>query len=146
MQHAWCISLKINKQFQTHVCLLNARIHLPPDCESADELVPQRLGLGDGAQPPGGHLLGVELDGSLWEVEALLYDGRELADAPALLAEHVLRARRHDDDLGAGGGDAHLHAGVAILGELAGEELVQLGLEDAVGNELWKSSRMSLCT
>ena len=128
------------EQLHVFICLVNAQIHLPPDCETTDELVPQRLGLGDGAQPPGGHLLGVELYGSLGEVEALLHDGRELADAPALLAEHVLRARRHDDDLGAGGGDAHLHAGVAILGELAGEELVQLGLEDADGNKLEKQS------
>ena len=41
-----------------------------------------------------------------------------------------------DDDLCAGWGDAHLHTGVAILGELAGQELVQLGLEDPVGDEL----------
>ena len=65
-------------------------MHLPPDCESTDELVPQRLGLRDGAQTPRGHLLGVQLDGALGEVEALLHHGGQLADAPALLSEHVL--------------------------------------------------------
>merc|ERR1719251_774127 len=107
-----------------------------PHCESTDELVPQRLGLRDSAQTPRGHLLGVQLDGALGEVEALLHHGGQLADAPALLSEHVLCARGHDDDLGPGGGNTDFHAGVAILSELTGEELVQLGLEDAVGNEL----------
>ena len=41
-----------------------------------------------------------------------------------------------DDDLCAGRGDTHLHPGVAILSELSGQELVQLGLEDPVGDEL----------
>ena len=70
------------------------KLHLPPDCESTDELVPQRLGLRDGAQAPRGHLLGVQLDGALGEVEALLHHGGQLADSPALLAEHVLSGIR----------------------------------------------------
>lgn len=70
------------------------------------------------------------------EVESLLDDRRELPDAPALLAEHLLRAGRHDYDLSAGGCDANLHPRVAILGQLAGEELVDLGLEDAISDEL----------
>ena len=41
-----------------------------------------------------------------------------------------------DDDLGAHGGHADLDAGVAILGELTDEELVELGEEDAVRDEL----------
>ena len=67
-------------------------IHLPPDSESTDELVPQRLCLSDGAESPRGHLLGVQLDGALGEIEALLHHGGQLADAPALLTEHVLRS------------------------------------------------------
>ena len=50
-------------------------IHLPPDSESTDELVPQRLCLSDGAESPRGHLLGVQLDGALGEIEALLHHG-----------------------------------------------------------------------
>ena len=40
--------------------------------------------------------------------------------------------RRADDDVGDGWGDADLDAGVALLGELTLEELVQLGVEDTV--------------
>ena len=35
-----------------------------------------------------------------------------------------------------GAHNTHLNAGVSILGELSGEELVELGVEDAIGNEL----------
>lgn len=66
----------------------------------------------------------------------LLHDGGQFADATALLAQHVLGLGGHDDDLSAGGCDADLDAGVAILGQLTGQELVQLSLEDSVGDEL----------
>ena len=70
------------------------------------------------------------------ELEALLHEERELANAAALLAEHGLRARRANDDLGAHRRHAHLEAGVAVLAEVALHHLVQLGLEDTVGDEL----------
>lgn len=41
-----------------------------------------------------------------------------------------------DDDVGNGGGDADLDAGVTLLSELALEELVELGVEDTVSDEL----------
>lgn len=50
--------------------------------------------------------------------------------------QNVLSAGSPDDDLGTHGGDANLHAGVAILGELAGEKLVELGEKHAVSYEL----------
>ena len=52
------------------------------------------------------------------------------------LTEHVLGAGGADDDLGPHGGDADLDAGVAVLSELTHEELVELGVEDAIGHEL----------
>ena len=70
------------------------------------------------------------------ELEALLHEERELANAATLLAEHGLRARRAKDDLGAHRRHAHLEAGVAVLAEVALHHLVQLGLEDTVGDEL----------
>ena len=76
------------------------------------------------------------LDGSLGEVEPLLDDGGELPDATSLLPEHVLGAGGQDDDLGTGRGYANLHARVAILSQLTSEELVELGLEHAIGHEL----------
>lgn len=41
-----------------------------------------------------------------------------------------------DDDLRLERGHADLNAGVAVLSKLAGEHLVELGEEDAIGNEL----------
>lgn len=37
-----------------------------------------------------------------------------------------------DDDLSPGWGHAYLHPRVSILGKLTSQELVQLGLEDAI--------------
>lgn len=41
-----------------------------------------------------------------------------------------------DDDFGTGVGNTDLTAGVTLLSELSGEEVVELGLEDTVGDEL----------
>ena len=162
-----------------HFAPLGARLHHVAEHavaraahrEPAEQLVPQRLGLRHRAQPPVGHLFRVELDRAVGEAKPFLDGGRELAHAAPLDAEHVLRARGADDDLGAHGGHADLDAGVALgggrgvrgrgaargarsaapprgahpppppplylLGQLAGEELVELGVEDAVGDELF---------
>ena len=80
----------------------------PPDGETSDELVTKRLGLGDGAESTGGHLLSIQLDGALGEVEPLLDDAGELSDPPALLSEDILGPGGHDDDLGPGGGHSDL--------------------------------------
>lgn len=39
-------------------------------------------------------------------------------------------------DVGDGGSHANLNTGVTLLGQLALEELVELGIEDTVGDEL----------
>lgn len=57
----------------------------------------------------------------------LLDDGGELADAAALLAHHVLGAGGADDDLRAQRRVADLDAGVAVLAQLALEELRAAG-------------------
>ena len=41
-----------------------------------------------------------------------------------------------DDDVGDGGCDADLDARVSLLGQLMLEELVQLGVEHTIGDEL----------
>ena len=63
-------------------------------------------------------------------------EGGELAYPAALLAEDLLGVGGADDDVGDGRGDADLDAGVALLSQLALEELVELGVEDTVGDEL----------
>ena len=53
------------------------------------------------------------LDGVLVEVEPLLDEGGELANAAALLAEDVLGAGGENDDLGPGRGHTDLNTRVA---------------------------------
>jgi hypothetical protein len=118
---------------------------IPADGEASEELVAERLGLGDGAEAAVDDLLGVELHAVLGEVEPLLYDGGELPDSAALLAEHVLGARGADDDLRAHRGHADLDAGVSVLGELPGQHLVQLGIEDTIADELRAKTRSDRC-
>lgn len=106
------------------------------DGETVEELVAEGLALGDGGETAVLDLGGVEGDGVLGELEALLDEGGELADAASLLAEDLLGVGGADDDVGYRGGDADLDAGVALLGQLALEELVELSVEDAIGDEL----------
>lgn len=106
------------------------------DRQTVEELVAERLALSDGGQTTVLDLGGVERDAVLGELETLLDQAGELANAAALLAEDLLGVCGADDDVGDGGGDADFDAGVALLSELALEELVQLGVENTVGDEL----------
>jgi len=108
----------------------------PSDGQTVEELVSEGLALGDGGETTVGDLGGVEGDGVLGELEALLDEGGELADAASLLTEDLLCVGGADDDVGDGGGDTDFDTRVALLGQLALEELVQLSIEDTVGDEL----------
>jgi len=116
---------------------------IPPDGKASEELVAEGLSLRDGAEAAVDDLLGVELDAVLGEVEPLLDDRGQLPDPATLLTEHVLRARGADDDLRAHRRDAHLHAGVAVLGQLPRQHLVKLGVEHTVADELRTRARRS---
>jgi hypothetical protein len=100
--------------------------------KTVEKLVPEGFALGDSRQTTVLDLGGVEGDGVLGELEALLDEGGEFSNAAALLAENFLCVGCADDDVGDGGSDADLDARVALLGELTLEELVQFGIEDAV--------------
>lgn len=106
------------------------------DGETVQELVAQRLALGDGGQTAVLDLGGIEGDRVLGELEALLDERGELTDAAALLAENLLGVGGADDDVGDGGRDADLDTRVTLLSQLVLEELVQLGVEDTVSHEL----------
>jgi len=106
------------------------------DGEAVEELVAQGLALGDGGETAVLDLGGIEGDGVLWELEALLDERCELADAAALLSEDFLGVGCADDDVGDGWGDADLDAGVALLSQLALEELVQLCVENTICDKL----------
>jgi len=102
-----------------HLAALGARLHDESqdavagasDGQTADQLVTERLGLSDRAETASCHLFGVELDGAIGIVEALLHDGSELTDALAFVAQYVLRARGENDDFRARRRHAHLQAG-----------------------------------
>lgn len=106
------------------------------DGETVEKLVAEGLALSDSGETAVLDLGGVEGDAVLGELEALLDERGELTDAAALLAENLLGVCRADDDVGNGRGDADLNAGVTLLSKLALEELVQLGVEYTVSDEL----------
>jgi hypothetical protein len=106
------------------------------DSKTIEQLVAEGLALGDGGQTTVLDLGGIEGNAVLGELEALLDEGGELADTATLLTKDLLGVGGSDNDVGNGRGDADLDAGVSLLGQLALEELVQLGVEDTVSDEL----------
>mmetsp|Transcript_57291 Transcript_57291/g.125471 ORF Transcript_57291/g.125471 Transcript_57291/m.125471 type:complete len:270 (+) Transcript_57291:113-922(+) len=111
-------------------------IHGASGREASQELVAKGLALGHCATGPVLDALREELDGVFGEAVSLLHERRQLADATALLAEDLAGSSGPDDDLSSDRSDAHLDAGIAVLGQSSLQELVQLGVEDAVGDEL----------
>lgn len=106
------------------------------DGQTVKELVAEGLALGDGGQTAVLDLGGVKGHAVLGELEALLDQASQLANAATLLAEDLLSVGGADDDVGNGGGDADFDTGITLLSQLALEEFVQLGVEDTVGDEL----------
>jgi len=98
--------------------------------------VTKRFALCDGGETAVLHLLGVEFEGVFGELETLVDERGELADATTLLAENLLCVSGTDDDLSASVSYADLTTRVTLLRKLAGEELVEFCAEDTIGNEL----------
>lgn len=67
------------------------------DGQTVQKLVTERLALSDGGQTAVLDLSGIEGDGVLGELEALLDQGGKLADAATLLTENLLGVRSTDD-------------------------------------------------
>ena len=106
------------------------------DGKTTEELVAERLALCDSGETTVLNLLGVKFERVLGESEALLDEGGEFADAAALLTKDFLGVGCADDDFGTGMGDTDVATRVTLLRELTGEEVVQLGAEDTVSDEL----------
>mmetsp|Transcript_63146 Transcript_63146/g.150879 ORF Transcript_63146/g.150879 Transcript_63146/m.150879 type:complete len:205 (+) Transcript_63146:189-803(+) len=104
--------------------------------QPADELKAQGLALGHGTACAILDALGEELHAVLRETETLLHQGRQLSNASALLAQDFASPGGSDDDLGSDGRHPHLHAGIAVLSQGSGQELVELGVENAICHEL----------
>merc|ERR1719502_755160 len=106
------------------------------DSQTSQQLVSQGLALGHCASSAILDTLGEELDAVLWEAISLLNHCGELTNAASLLAKHLSSTSGADDDLGSDRSDSHFDASVAILGQGAHQELVELCVEDAISDEL----------
>jgi hypothetical protein len=100
-------------------CILELDKDVPTHGQTTEELVPQRLGLGSSRETAELDLFGVELERVLGELETLLNQSLELADAATLVTENILGVGGTDDDLGTGVGDADFTARVTLGSELA---------------------------
>jgi hypothetical protein len=107
-----------------------------PDRKTIEEFVSERLALSDGRETTVLNLGGIEGDRIFGELEALLDQRCEFANASALLAEHFLGMCCADDDVGDGGSDADFDARVTLLCQFTLKEFVQLGIEDTICYEL----------
>ena len=107
-----------------------------PDSQAVQQLVPQALALCNSRETPVLDLGGIQRYAVLGELETLLDEGGELANATALLSEDFLSVCGANDDIGNGGSDADFDARVALLGEFTLEEFIELGVEDTIGDEL----------
>ena len=72
---------------------------LPADGKTTKELVTEGLALGDGGETTVLDLLGVELKRVVGELETLLDERGELANAATLLTQDLLSVGSTDDDL-----------------------------------------------
>lgn len=99
------------------------------DSEATEQLVLEGLGLGLRAEATVSNALSEDLYSTLREVESLLDNGGELANALALLTKDILSAGGLDDDFSADRGNSDLNTGIAILGELAGKKLCIVALQ-----------------
>ena len=71
----------------------------PTDGKTTEQLVSERFALSDSRETTVLDLLGVKLKGVVGELETLLDERSELADAATLLTEDLLGVGSTDDDL-----------------------------------------------
>jgi len=109
------------------------------DGSTGEKLELKGLNVGGGTKRS---LIGKRLDGELdlvvFVVEAisLLNERFDLLDLTGGLGKKVLALGSANTDLSVGGGGTDLNTGVALNAEGLLEELVELSLEDTIGNEL----------
>merc|ERR1719272_473501 len=109
------------------------------DGGTGEELVLEGLSLGGGTERS------LKSEGLNGEVEfvvgivvlvSLLEERLDFLDFTVGLGEHLLGLGATDTDLGGGVGGADLNTGVTFFSEGSAEELVELSMENSVGNEL----------
>ena len=90
-----------------HFTALGTRLHdeaedtvaCTADGKTAKKLVAKGLALCNGRETAILNLLGIELQGVFWELEALLDESSEFTDAAALFTENFLGVRSANDNL-----------------------------------------------
>ena len=101
------VALIVANTLATHIAQIDrdvwpAHLYERVVAETAEQLVAERLALGNGVETAVLHLLGVELERVVGELESLLHERSELADAATLVTKNLLGVGGADDDLGAG--------------------------------------------
>ena len=90
----------------------------------------------------------VELVLNIIEAVSLLNGGLDLLHESHVLVNDILEAGASDTDLSVVAGATNLKTSISLLSEGLGEELIELGLEDSIGNELLlgvELSSLSFC-
>jgi len=113
---------------------------VPSHSQTRQKLITQTLTLCNSAQTTLLNLLSVQLDCPIAKLESFLHESSQFPDSTTLLAEDFLRVRGTDDDFCPRRRDADFTARVALFGKFTGEEFVEFGEEDAVGDELQSAS------
>ncbi len=121
----------------------NAVVGSVTDGETVEELVLEGLNVGSSGQvlvEGEGFDAELNLVVLVVEVVSLFDEGLNFLDLAGLGAEEVLAVGGADADLSAHVGSTDLNTSVALHTEGSHEELVELGLEDTVSNELFLGS------
>jgi hypothetical protein len=104
--------------------------------KSSKKLVLETLSLSLSTKTTVHDTLSIKLNGTIIKVESLLNKRGQLTDALSLLSENVLGTGSTYDDVGAVRSGTNLNTGVTILSKLTGKELIELGVEASVCDEL----------
>ena len=112
--------------------------------ETVQKLVSERLGLSGGRETSVINSLGVELNRLIGETETSLDESSEFSNSATLLTEDTSSSGGSDDDLGSDWGDSDFNTRVTILSEDAGQEFVQLSIENTILDVLLLLGKLEL--
>lgn len=106
------------------------------DWQTTQQLGLQSLSLDSSRKSSLLNSLSVDNNTVLWQLESLGDQRGQLVDSSTLLTQNTLGVGGLDNNLGLGVGLSDLNTSVTLLGQLSGEEFVQLSVEHTVGNQL----------
>jgi len=113
---------------------------VPSHSQTRQKLITQTLTLCNCTQTTVLNLLSVQLDRPVTKLESFLHESGQFPDSATPVAEDFLCVRGTDDDFCPCRRDADFTARVPLFGKFPGEEFVEFGEEDAVGDELLSTS------